>query len=57
MYSPKIREDYIPIIYRLAKRKRMHMTTLVNEIIDTELRKAKKSVYRTGNRLVPRTRS
>ena len=47
MYSPKIREAYIHIIYRLAKRKGMRMTTLVNEIIGAELKKARRS---KGNR-------
>ena len=33
MYSPKIREDYIPTLYRLAKLKGVPMTKLVNGII------------------------
>ncbi len=33
-YTPKIREDLIPILYHLAKRKGMPMTRLVNEIIE-----------------------
>lgn len=37
MYSPKIRERYIPILYRLARAKKMPMTKLVNQIIHTYL--------------------
>lgn len=33
MYSPKIKEEFIPLIYRIAKNKGKRMTTLVNEII------------------------
>ena len=33
MYSPKIEEDYIPILYHLAKAKGIRMTHLVNQII------------------------
>ena len=44
MYSPKIREDYIPVIYRLAKRKSMRMTTLVNQFISNELKRARRPI-------------
>lgn len=33
MYSPKIKEELIPILYQMAKAKKTRMTTLVNEII------------------------
>lgn len=33
MYSPKISEELIPKLYRLAKSKGVKMTALVNEII------------------------
>jgi hypothetical protein len=33
MYSPKIREEYIPKLYWLAKSKKSRMTKLVNEAI------------------------
>jgi len=33
MYSPKISEELIPILYKLAKSKGVKMTALVNEII------------------------
>ena len=37
MYSPKIREDLIPKLYRLGQRKRRPMTHLVAEAIDEYL--------------------
>ncbi|MCC7213185.1 MAG: hypothetical protein IT451_15245 [Candidatus Brocadia sp.] len=40
MYSPKISEELIPKLYRLAKSKGVKMTTLVNEIIE-------KAIYET----------
>lgn len=39
MYSPKISEDLIPKIYRLAKVKGTRMTTLVNIILEEALNK------------------
>ena len=33
MYSPKISEELIPVLYRLAKERKIHMTELVNEIL------------------------
>lgn len=37
MYSPKIREELIPVLYRLAKHKRMPMTKLVNHLLRESL--------------------
>jgi hypothetical protein len=37
MYSPKIREDLIPKIYRAAKKAEVPMTTWVNEAIEEAL--------------------
>lgn len=33
MYSPKIKEEFIPILYKISTSKRMPMTKLVNQII------------------------
>jgi post-segregation antitoxin (ccd killing protein) len=33
MYSPKIREEYIPVLYRLAKSRKLRMTAIANEAI------------------------
>ncbi len=38
MYSPKIREDLIPILFKLAIRKKRPMTKLVDEILRKELK-------------------
>jgi hypothetical protein len=37
MYSPKINEDFIPALYRLAKERKQPMTQLVNDIIGNYL--------------------
>lgn len=37
MYSPKIREDLIPPLYRLAKARRVPMTRLVSDILAAAL--------------------
>ena len=37
MYSPKINEEFIPALYRLAKGRKKPMTQLVNEIIGNYL--------------------
>lgn len=39
MYSPKIKEEFIPALYRMAKAKRITMTKLVNQIISGYLEK------------------
>jgi hypothetical protein len=33
MYSPKIKEEHIPRLYRLAKSKKRRMTAIVDEAI------------------------
>jgi hypothetical protein len=37
MYSPKIREDLIPKIYRVAKGAKVAMTEWVNQVIEQAL--------------------
>ena len=41
MYSPKIKEELIPKIYRLAKARGIRMTSLVNEILRKALDEGK----------------
>ena len=36
-YSPKIKEDYIPVLYLIAKEQKIPMTKLVNRMIGNEL--------------------
>ncbi|MFH1728428.1 MAG: hypothetical protein ABIA04_08420 [Pseudomonadota bacterium] len=43
MYSPKIKDKFIKILYHLAKKEGRPMTKLVNEIIKNEL--IKREVY------------
>ena len=38
MYSPKIDENLIPVLYRLAKEQKRPMTALVNELIGKALK-------------------
>ena len=33
MYSPKITEDLIPLLYQEAKKREMHMTELVAQLL------------------------
>jgi len=37
MYSPRIREDLIPLLYCIAKEKRQPMTRVVNKWIEERL--------------------
>jgi hypothetical protein len=37
MYSPKIDEDLIPILYRLAKQEKKPMTKLIDEMLRAEI--------------------
>lgn len=37
MYSPKIKEDLIPKIYKAARARGIRMTTLVNDILNMAL--------------------
>ena len=46
MYSPKISEKLVPILYRIAKEKRVPMTTLVDSIIDSYLTRDEVGVVR-----------
>jgi len=39
MYSPKIKEDLVPVLYQIAKINKIPMTRLVNEIIEKYLKK------------------
>ncbi len=40
MYSPKISEDLVIRLYKIAKQKQIPMTTLVNEILYNALNQA-----------------
>ena len=36
-YSPKIKEDYIPVLYLIAKEQKIPMTKLVNRMIENQI--------------------
>jgi len=42
MYSPRISEDLIPIIYQKAKKKNVSMTKYVDNIIRKQIKKEEK---------------
>ena len=44
MYSPKIRDDLVPRIYREAKKSGVKMTVWVNAVIELMLRKIDEAV-------------
>ena len=39
MYSPKIKETYIPMLYKIAKARGLPMTHIVREALDEYLNK------------------
>ncbi len=39
MYSPKIKETYIPVLYKIARARGMPMTHIVREALDEYLKK------------------
>lgn len=39
MYSPKISEELVPVLYRIAKSEKKPMTQLVNKILKDELQR------------------
>ena len=39
VYSPKIREDLIPVLFKLAKTRNTAMTKIVDELLRNELQK------------------
>lgn len=41
MYSPKINEEFIPYLYKEAKKKGSPMTKLVNDVVENYLLKVK----------------
>lgn len=38
MYSPKISEKHIPVLYKIAKIQKIPMTRLVNQIIEESIK-------------------
>ena len=45
MYSPKIKEGLIPILYKLAKQEQKPMTKLVDEMLRAEIAKRNGQIH------------
>ena len=43
MYSPKIKEELIPVLYRLAREMKIPMTRLVSSLIEKALAEIERS--------------
>ena len=52
MYSPKIKEDLIPILYKLAKQEGKPMTILIDEMLRTEIAKRNGHMPQSDNEAV-----
>jgi hypothetical protein len=53
MYSPKIKEDLIPILYKLAKQEGKPMTALIDEMLRAEIAKRNEHVNHANNEALP----
>ena len=52
MYSPKIKEDLIRILYKLAKQEGKPMTVLIDEMLRAEIAKRNGQVNQPENKAV-----
>ena len=52
MYSPKIKEDLIPILYKLAKQEGKPMTALIDEMLRAEIAERNGQVNQPENEAV-----
>ncbi len=53
MYSPKVKEDLIQILYKLAKQEGKPMTALIDEILRAEIAKRNGQSHQINNETVP----
>ncbi len=53
MYSPKVKEDLIPILYKLAKQEQKPMTKLVDEMLRAEIAKRNGQIHQINNEAAP----
>ncbi len=53
MYSPKVKENLIPILYKLAKQEGKPMTALIDEILRAEIAKRNGQIHQINNETVP----
>lgn len=49
MYSPKIKKDLIPVLYKIAKQERKPMTVLVDEMLRAEIAKRNGRIEASNN--------
>ncbi len=53
MYSPKIKEDLIPILYKLARQEGKPMTALIDEMLRAEIEKRNGQIHQINNETAP----
>ena len=49
MYLPKIKEDLIPILYKLTKEEQKPMTRLVDEMLRVEIARRNGQIHQKNN--------
>lgn len=49
VYSPKIKEDLIPLLYRIKRRKQKSMTKVVDELLRPQVLKRHEEIVQTEN--------
>ena len=53
MYSPKVKEDLIPILYKLSKQEEKPMTALIDEMLRAEIAKRNGHIHQISNETAP----
>ena len=53
MYSPKVKEDLIPILYKLAKQEGKPMTALIDQMPRAEITKRNGQIHQINNETAP----
>ena len=53
MYSPKVKEDLIPILYKLAKKEGKPMTALIDQMLRAEIAKRNGQIHQINNEIAP----
>jgi flagellar motor switch protein FliG len=52
MYSPKIKDELIPILYKMAKQEGIPMTKLVDEMLRAEIAKRAGQIHQVNKEAV-----
>ncbi len=53
MYSPKVKEDLIPILYKLARQEGKPMTALIDEMLRAEIAKRNEQFSQMDDKTAP----